>query len=84
MKESPVEYVRNAELRGNLFDPDDTRGVISSVCTNFFVDHAEPLEALKWVRQRHSWPLGELLDGDEFLLMIEAPLRSRSRSRLAS
>ncbi|KAL2417770.1 hypothetical protein ABEF95_010206 [Exophiala dermatitidis] len=84
MKESPVEYVRNAELRGNLFDPDDTSGVISSVCTNFFVDHAEPLEALKWVRQRHSWPLGELLDGDEFLLMIEAPLRSRSRSRLAS
>ena len=59
MKESPIEYVRNAELRGNLFDPDDTSGVISSVWTNFFVDHAEPLEALNWVRQGLSWPLGE-------------------------
>lgn len=46
MKESPIEYVKNAELRGNLFDPNDTSGVISSVYTNFFVDHAEPLKAL--------------------------------------
>ncbi|KAK5219317.1 hypothetical protein LTR47_011546 [Exophiala xenobiotica] len=84
MKESPIEYVRNAELRGNLFNPDDTSGVISSVCTNFFVDHTEPLEALDWVRQGLSWPLGELLDGHEFLLIIETRLRSRSRSRSAS
>jgi len=60
MKESPIEYVRNAELRGNLFDPDDTSGVISSVCTNFFVDYAEPLVALDWVRQGLIWLLGEL------------------------
>lgn len=84
MKESAIEYVRNAELCGNLFDPDDTSGVVSSVCTHFFVDHAEPLEALKWVRQGLSWPLGELLDGHEFLLIIETRLRSRSRSRSAS
>lgn len=84
MKQSPIEYVGNAVLRGNLFEPDDTSGVISSACTNFFVDHAEPLEALHWVRQGLSWPLGELLEGHEFLLMIESRLRSRSRSRSAS
>ena len=81
MKQSPIEYVRNAVLRGNLFKSDDTSGVISSVRTNFFVDHTEPLEALHWVRQGLNWPLGELLDGHEFLLMIETRLRSRSRSR---
>lgn len=84
MKQSPIDYVRNAVLRGNLFESDDTSGVISSVCTNFFVDHAEPLEALYWVRRGLSWPLGELLDGHEFLLMIEPRLRRRFRSRSAS
>ncbi|RMZ82762.1 hypothetical protein DV738_g1668, partial [Chaetothyriales sp. CBS 135597] len=57
MKESPIEYVRKAELRGNLFDSDDKTGAISSVFSNFFVDHAEPLEALNWVRQGLEWPL---------------------------
>ena len=84
VKQSPIEYVRNAELRGKLFDPDNTSDVISSVCTNFFVDHAEPLEALDWVRQGLDWPLGELLEGHEFLYMIETRLRGRSRSRPAS
>ena len=84
MKQSPIEYVRNAVPRGNLFESDDASGVISSVDTNFFVDHAEPLEALRWVRKGLEWPLGELLDGHEFLLIIETRLRSRSRSRFAS
>ena len=84
MKQSPIEYVRNAVPRGNLFESDDASGVISSVDTNFFVDHAEPLEALRWVRKGLEWPLGELLDGHEFLLIIETRLRSRSRSRSAS
>lgn len=81
MKQSPIEYVRKAELRGRLFDSDDTSGLISSVYTNFFVDHTEPLEALDWVRQGLHWPLGELRDGHEFLLIIEMRLRSRSKSR---
>ena len=76
MKQSPVEYVSDAKLRGELFDADDTSGAISSVDTNFFVDHAEPLEALDRVRQVREWPLGELLDGHEFLLMIETRFRS--------
>lgn len=84
MRLSPIEYVRNAVPRGNLFEPDDTSGAVSSVCTNFFVDHTEPLEALHWVRKGLNWPLGELLDGHEFLLIVEIRLRSRSRSRSAS
>lgn len=43
---SPISYVKDAELRGSLFVPEDTSGVISSVYTQFFVDHTEPLEAL--------------------------------------
>ena len=84
MKVSPISYVKDAELRGSLFDPEATSGVISSVYTNFFVDHTEPLEALAWIREGLDWPLGELLDGYEFLLMIEARRRDRSRSRSTS
>lgn len=80
MRASPVGYVRNAELRGRLFDPEDTSGLVSSVDTGFFVDHEEPLEALTWVRESMDWPLGELFDGHEFLLILQAGRRSRSRS----
>ena len=79
MKGSPITYVKNAELRGSLFDSEDTSGAVSSVCTKFFVDHTEPLQALEWVREGLNWPLGELLDGFEFLLII--PTRRHGRSR---
>ncbi|KAJ8098965.1 hypothetical protein POJ06DRAFT_270041 [Lipomyces tetrasporus] len=84
MKVSPISYVKDAKLRGSLFDPGDTSGRISSVDTNFFVDHAEPLEALAWVRQEFEWPLGELLEGNEFVIILEVRRRARSRSRSAS
>jgi hypothetical protein len=75
MKASPVRYVRDAKLRGKLFNPDDTSGLVSSVDTGFYVDHEEPLEALEWVRESMEWPLGELIDGHEFLLIIQARRR---------
>ncbi|KAL2045869.1 hypothetical protein ABVK25_011972 [Lepraria finkii] len=46
MKGAPIDYVRDAKLPGSLFDPEDSSGLVSSVDTDFFVDHAEPLEAL--------------------------------------
>jgi hypothetical protein len=55
--------------------------MVSSVDTNFFVDHTEPLEALAFVKENMDWPLGELIDGHEFLLILEAKRRARSRSR---
>lgn len=84
MKASPIRYVKDAELRGSLFDREDTSGVISSVYTNFFVEHTEPLEALAWVREGLDWPLGELLDGYEFLLTMAVRRRNGSRSRPSS
>ena len=84
MKGSPIRYVKDAELRGSPFDPEDTSGVISSVYTKFFVDHTEPLEALSWVREGLDWPLGELLDGYEFLVMITVRRRDRSKFQSAS
>ena len=81
MKASPIHYIKDATLRGSLFDREDASGAVSSVYTNFFVDHTEPLEALAWVREGLDWPLGELLDGHEFLLIIAVRRRDRSRSR---
>ncbi|KAF2453011.1 hypothetical protein BDY21DRAFT_417402 [Lineolata rhizophorae] len=83
MKASPEGYVRDAKLRGKLFDPKDDNGLVSSVDTEFDVDHEEPLEALAWVRESMEWPLGELFDGHEFILILQARRRSRPRSSSA-
>ena len=80
VKASPVGYIRDAKLRGSLFNSEDSSGLVSSVDTGFFVDHEEPLQALAWVRESMDWPLGELLDGYEFILILQASRRSRSRS----
>ncbi|OCK74578.1 hypothetical protein K432DRAFT_469111 [Lepidopterella palustris CBS 459.81] len=83
MKASPVGHVQDAKLRGRLFDSTDTSGLVSSVDTGFFVNHEEPLEALAWVRELMEWPFGELLDGHEFVLILQARRRFRSRSSSA-
>ena len=80
LKASPINYVKDAKLCGKLFNPGDTSGLVSSVDSGFFVDHDEPLEVLALVRKEMDWPLGELLDGYEFLLIIEARRRARSGS----
>jgi hypothetical protein len=80
MEASPIGYVKDAKLRGSVFSPGDTSGLVSCVDSGFFVDHTEPLEALAWVQEEMDWPLGELLDGHEFLVIFEARRRSRSRS----
>lgn len=80
METSPIQYVKDAKLRGSIFNSSDTSGLVSCVDSGFFVDHAEPLDALGWVRENMDWPLGDLLDGHEFLLIVEARHRSRSRS----
>lgn len=74
MKNSPVQYLRDAKLRGSLFEENCTSGAISSVFTDFYVDHAEPLDALLVYKTRHQWVLGELLDGHEFLIIL--PIRA--------
>ncbi|CZR67903.1 uncharacterized protein PAC_17802 [Phialocephala subalpina] len=77
---SPINYVKDAKLCGNVFATSDISGLVSSVNSEFFVDHTEPLEAFAWAQEEMEWPLGDLLDGHEFLLILEARRRSRSRS----
>lgn len=81
MKSSPIPYIRDAELSGMLFDPGASEGIVSGVNTHFLVDHEEPLQALRSVRDIWEWPLGELPDGHEYLLILPTRVR-RSRSRL--
>ncbi|KAK0723237.1 hypothetical protein B0T26DRAFT_772653 [Lasiosphaeria miniovina] len=80
---SPVSYIKDAKLCGDLFDPDDTSGLISGVNTFFFVDHEEPLQALTSIQQDWKWPFGSLPEGKEFLLLLKTR-QSRSRSSSAS
>ncbi len=79
MKASSIDYIKNAKLHGSLFDPTVTDGAISDVDTGFFIDHTEPLEALERARKDRDWPLGELIDGHEFLLIHEAKHQPRSK-----
>lgn len=81
MHVSPIRYVKEAKLCGRLFHPEDATGVVSSVDTDFWIDHTEPLEVLARTRDRLDWPLGDLHDGHEFLLVAEVKQRYRLRSR---
>ena len=72
MDTCPVKYVKHAKIHGNLFE-EVNDGSVSCADTHFWVDHEEPLEALDALRKRNiDWPLGELPEGHEFLLLVEA------------
>jgi hypothetical protein len=78
MASCPVEYVRNSTLRGNLFsDMDETedidgKAVVSCADTGFWVDHQESEQALRVLKAKGvKWPLGELPQGCEFLVLVE-------------
>lgn len=75
MKSCPVGYVKEAKLRGSLFEDEASvkDRAISCADTEFWVDHQEPLEALEIVRERGIvWPFGDLPDGHEFLVLVKA------------
>ncbi|KAI0203073.1 hypothetical protein F4808DRAFT_458296 [Astrocystis sublimbata] len=82
MKASPIPYVKDAKLCGRLFDVNNI-DMVSGVDTDFFVDHEEPLQALDLIQQQWLWPLGNLPDGHEFLLLLQGK-RRRSRSHSSS
>lgn len=73
MKSCPVGYVQAAEPRGMLFSQStDDDGALSCADTEFWVDHREPLEALETIRRKGIvWPLGELPEGHEFLILVK-------------
>lgn len=68
---SPVNYIKDAKLRGSLFDSNDDSGMVSGVDSGFYVDHDEPFEALARFKEEGAWPLGDLPDGHEFLFIAE-------------
>lgn len=69
MAASPVKYVRDAKLKGSIFGIDD--GTVCCADTNFWVDHAEPLAILAEVKNKVTWPFGELPEGCEFLVLVK-------------
>src|SRR5882762_657750 len=77
---SDIDYLKRAQLRGRLFQEgsstDETAyGAISSVFTEFYVDHKEPFEVLEKFKAKGRWCLGDLLDGHEYLALFSvAPL----------
>ena len=81
MKSSPIPYIKDAKLRGSIFLSNDTSGLVSGVDTGFSVDHEEPLKVLQTIRETWEWPLGDLPDDHEYLLvMLAKHRRSRSES----
>ncbi|TCD69769.1 hypothetical protein EIP91_006305 [Steccherinum ochraceum] len=77
LSSAPVDYIRSASLRGQLFQAEDASGAVSSVDTQFPIDHTGPLNALVTLKERKGWCLGELLEGHEFLLIC--PMKSRAK-----
>jgi len=72
MESCPVRYVREAKLKGGLFEGGSGSGTTSWADTGFWVDHAEPLAALENTEQRAAaWPFGELPPGHEFLVIVQ-------------
>jgi hypothetical protein len=67
---SDIQYLKDAKLSGKLFQEDNDSGAVSSVFTEFYVDHDEPLEVLEQYKAKGQWCLGELLDGHEFLAIF--------------
>jgi len=68
---TPIPYLKSPILKGGLFQEDPESGVISSIFTQFFVDHDEPLQVLEEYKNRKEWPLGDLLKGHEFVILVE-------------
>lgn len=66
---TPVNYLK-AELHGSLFEDNCNTGAVSCVDTKFYVDHRVPLEVLDTYKKDGRWPLGELFEGHEFLIIV--------------
>lgn len=79
MAESPISYIREAKLRGTLFDAEDDTGLVCGVDSSYFVDRNEALTCLNLFNgypkgSRNEWPLGDLPVGHEFLFLFEYEL----------
>ena len=70
LRSTPVDYLKSPRLRGTLFEEDPIDpAAISSIFTEFYVNHHEPLEVLE--EYKSIWPLGALLDGHEYFVLVK-------------
>ncbi|KAJ7098228.1 hypothetical protein C8R44DRAFT_947757 [Mycena epipterygia] len=74
LRATPVAYLQGVKPAGTVFNSCASKAV-SVVFTKFFVDHGEPLEAMEQFQKEYGdiWPLGELPEGHEFLILVKAP-----------
>jgi hypothetical protein len=80
MESCPVGYVKDSKLHGTLWNAGIEDEVVSCADTGFWVDHEEPRWALRIIGERGVvWPLGQLPDGHEFLVLVNAKTSERSR-----
>ncbi|XXH01115.1 Flavin-linked sulfhydryl oxidase of the mitochondrial IMS [Hypoxylon texense] len=86
MAASPIGYIQNAKLRGSLFDAHDATGLRCGVDTKFFIDHSELELEVALLQETENWPLGDLPDGHEFLLLfdVESVLAASELGRTVS
>ncbi|KAI1435091.1 hypothetical protein GGR50DRAFT_694427 [Xylaria sp. CBS 124048] len=66
---SPIHSIYFATPYGSLFHPLDASGLVCGATYRFFVDREEHNAALRRVRATRNWPLGDLPDGCQYLLM---------------
>lgn len=71
LEKTPVLRLQNRSLRGSLFEEQCEINTVSLIDTQFYVDHTEALELLKTFKEENKWNLGKLLEGHEFLLILE-------------
>ena len=67
---TPIDYLKDAKPCGSLFDENCTTGAVSCLDTKFYLDHHEPLDALNIFKSNGRWCLGELPEGNEFLIIV--------------
>lgn len=73
---SPVLYIQNAKPAGTIFKAGgDLR---CGADTSFHIDQKEAKEAVAELEAKDEWPLGELIEGHEYLLLFDGKRRRRS------
>lgn len=73
---SPVSYIQNAKPAGTIFKKGgDLR---CGADTNFHIDHSEVKAAIAELEAKDEWPLGDLVEGHEYLLLFDGRRRRGS------
>lgn len=79
-----IQYLLGKSLVGSWFEPTvehKERQAVAQVNSEFYIDHAVPLEALESLQVDVQWPLGPLLEGHEFIVVFSVGSSRRSPVR---